>query len=325
MPDERPRISPLACAKCGGEDISTMPDRRHQIRLLIATRFDYLWFPTAALRTTTGLAPTRRVPCPACQSSERPGWLPERRGGLVVKWTPCMTCGGREAVDGVRAKRGKGTIAVDPMDAQQRAVGSTDTHATSIPVRRVRCDSCNGQGAHGNGTRCVRCDGQGWRDLHRFNLRLEPDRELDGTASALDAAIFRRDQLGSYHQLDLALLALHEFRPALPRLLDDLYLHQTLREEALDASRRVQARLALVFVDHRMPAEIKVPADVVANAKVTQRALKGRVLNGLSRERRDKLIRQWDREGRPRSWIRQQAGLSDRQLREIINGTRSAA
>jgi Mor family transcriptional regulator len=71
-----------------------------------------------------------------------------------------------------------------------------------------------------------------------------------------------------------------------------------------------------------------VPRDVVRNAKehATRTVhAKGQVLTKLQRERRDREIRKHARDGRAYQWIGQQYGLSDRQVREIINGKGIAA
>lgn len=315
-----------------------MPDRRRQIELLLATRFDFDWLPAGAIRTTSGLAPTRRVPCPACASGDRPGWVPERRNGVVKRWLPCTTCGGREATETAKAKRGRGFIAVDPMDSEQRAVGSTDTHATARPRKRVRCDACAGEGATAKG-RCARCDGSGWRDLHQFDLHL--DLHESGELDALTAAIVRRDKAGSYHELDLALAGIsrHVNKPlrfaALTvnadrarRLLDQVYLTKTVTLMGLSAFDQALVELAMAYLDMRMPDPIRVPADVVANRKILQhrpRWPKGTALTRIERERRNKEIRKLARDGRAYQWIAAEFGLSDRQLREIINGRTEAA
>lgn len=314
-----------------------MPDRRRQIELLIGSRFDLLWFPGGALRTSQGLAPTKRVPCPSCGTGERPGWLVEKRGGVVVRQTPCATCGGRA---GERPKPGKGVVAVDPMDSTRSVVGSQDTHASARPRKTVKCDACQDANGKPTGVRrnepCPHCNGTGRRDLHVFDLRL--DIRDDGDADPIDVAIDRRDDAGSYHALDLALAGIsrHANKP-LPylaltlnatlarRLLDEVFLYRERDRPSLSVFEQSLVELAIGYIDLRMPDPIVVPRDVVLNARERQHTLKGQALNGLSRERRDKLIRKWDREGRPRPWIQQQSGLSDRQLREIINGKGVAA
>jgi hypothetical protein len=307
-----------------------MADRRRQIQQLLATRYDGLWFPGGALRTDSGLVPTKRVACPDCGSSETPGW----RVDSFKRRTPCVTCGGKP---GERPKGGKGVVAVDPMDSQRQVIGSSDTAASSRPRRRVKCDAC--QDIDGTptgvvkGERCTVCGGDGWRDLHRFDLALDVREDVD--VDALTASIARRDAAGSYHELDLALagisrvvnkpliyLALTVNATEARRLLDDLYLTRARDERSLTQFERALVDLALLYLDSRMPDPIRVPADVIANDRLRRDAAKakGQALNDHQRKARDQQIRQWAREGRPYSWIRSQVGLSDRQVREIING-----
>jgi hypothetical protein len=320
-----------------------MPDRRRQIELLIATRFDHLWFPSGTLRTSSGLAPAKRVPCPACATGDRPGFVAEKRGGVVVKWTPCTTCGGRNPTDNARAKRGRGFIAVDPMDSDRRAVGSADTHATSRPRKRVKCDACQDRDGKPTGVlhgdRCPHCDGDGWRDLHRFDLHLDVRDTTD--VDALCAAIDRRDDIGSYHQLDLAIAGIGKhvnkqlrhaavtvYAADARRLLDEVYLHAERDLDQLTVWEHDLLVLTLDYLDTRMPDPIKVPPGVAANARARRDQLKvarGRGADPHALRQRDEQIRRWAREGKPYPWICQQAQLSDRRVREIINATRSAA
>lgn len=282
-----------------------MPDRRRQIQLLISSRFDLLWFPGGALRTTQGLAPTKRVPCPSCGAGERPGWLLEKRGGVIVRQKPCAVCGG---VSGDKPKGGKGVVAVDPMDSTRSVVGSQDTHASARPRKTVKCDACQDAGGKPTGVirnePCPHCEGTGRRDLHVFDLRL--DLREDGDADPIDVAIDRRDDAGSYHALDLALAGIsrHANKP-LPflaltlnatlarRLLDDVFLLQERQLHELAVFEQSLVELALAYIDSRMPDPIVVPRDVTQNARERTQAPKanGHVLTGVALHRRDKEIR----------------------------------
>lgn len=311
-----------------------MADRRRQIELLIATRFDHLWFPGGSLRTQPGLAPSARVACPDCGHTDHPGWTVDS----FKRRTPCGTCGGHVTKTG-KPRAGKGRIAVDAMDAERKPVGSSDTSASARPRRTVSCDACAGEGATTRG-RCARCEGTGRRDLHVFDLHVDVREE--GGLDALTSSIVRRDQAGSYHELDLALagVARHvnkplEFRVVTDhavqalRLLDELYLPPVSRELiGLSGFELGLLDLTMRYLDSRMPDPIRVPGDVIQNRRLLANRpqyVKGGALNDHQRKARDKQIRQWEREGKPRSWIAGQTGLNDRQLREIINGAKSAA
>lgn len=289
-------------------------DRRRQIILLLATRYDRMWFPQGALRTTAGFAPTRRVPCPQCGSGDRPGSVAEKRGGVVKRWLPCPKCSG------------VGVVAVDPMDTISAPIGSHDTHASARPRKTVKCDACQDHDGRPTGVRgndpCPHCEGTGRRDLHVFDLQLDTSVERLG-ADGIDIAIDARDAAGSYHELDHALAALARARPYIVRLLDQAYLHQTLDLDRLPTHGHRLLEIGLAYIDARMPPIIRVPAGVAQNAKEHREQLKrarGRGADPRALAERDKQIRRWAREGRPYTWIAAQAGLSDRQLREIING-----
>ena len=78
----------------------------------------------------------------------------------------------------------------------------------------------------------------------------------------------------------------------------------------------------LDFLDRHMPHPIKAPAEPVP-AKVPGKLERG--AGTKAREQRDREIRQLAKDGSPYPWIAKQFGLSDRQLREIINRKRTAA
>jgi hypothetical protein len=323
-----------------------LPDRRRQIELLIATRFDLLWFPTApgfkaTGKTKTGKRPSRFMPCERCGGYEvwRRGIRTAHVNGTGTvrdrfgRENPCEVCNGKGRVPWDEYT---GEIVVT--DASEPKLGELIRRDT----KRVKCPDCQdlsgratGQ-VHGAG--CRRCEGTGLAAVPGSWLstpRLENGSDgSDGSVDPLTASIVRRDQAGSYHDLDLALAGIshHVNKPPrylsltvnadqARRLLDELYLPPASKHfETLGVFEQALVELAMAYIDARMPEPIIVPRDVVANARERQQALKGNALNGLSRERRDKLIRQWDRQGKPRAWIGQQTGLSDRQLREIING-----
>lgn len=322
-----------------------MPDRRRQIELLIATRFDHLWFPAGALRTSCGLAPSSRVPCPACVSSERPGWVAVKRGGVVVKWSPCVACGGVEASETTKQKRGRGFIAVDPMDTERRAVGSTDTHATSRPRKRVKCDACQDHDGKPTGVvkgeRCTVCDGEGMRDLHRFDLRLDV-RDVTG-ADPIDVAIDRRDELADWHALELAqarvihvankplrFLALTVNAVQALRLLDDVNLRDERDPDsqrdylALTMFERALYDLALDYIDTQMPDPIRVPAGAAANLRDRANRRTKAKGKGQALKVRDAEIRKLARTHGPQ-WIAAEYGISVSSVYVIVNGRSEVA
>lgn len=317
-----------------------MADRRRQIILLLASQYDFTYEPetftgkVVRRGATAGKgSPSHWQTCPACDGGSRR----DRFGKLQ----PCDQC------------QGTGRRRVDDYTGDVVVTGENDprpfseqfNEALKRDTRHVRCPDCQDLSGTATGqirgVQCRRCQGTGEAPVAGSWLS-KPLGEESASGDALDAmldAIKRRNDVGSYHELDagLAGIAHHVNKPlrfaALTinasralRLLTELYVPPTTKTEGelsmFDAS---LLELALAYLDTRMPDPIVVPRDVTRNAEERQRALKGAALNGLSRERRDKQIRQWDRQGKPRQWIAQQSGLSDRQLREIINGGSVAA
>lgn len=294
-----------------------MADRFADVLLLVASRHDGLWLPPGALRTASGFVPSVLEPCRSCggvlllddfgkvvRRRKGRGWVRDRFG----RKTPCSACG--EA----------GWIARDPMDSVGARVGSSETAATARPRRTVRCDACDGEGVR-LGERCPYCDGAGRRDLHAFELAfVPPDAVVD--ADPVDVAIDRRNDSGSYAELDRALAALRA--RSLPQLRALLALAET--GERSDA-----AGAGLAFVAARMPAAVRVPAAVRANAAERRRhleRLKGRRLNGdagRAVEARDREIRKLIGSGRPTQWVAFEFGLSVRRVNQIVAGERERA
>lgn len=315
-----------------------MADRRGDVELLLATRFDHLWLPPGSLRTQPGLAPADRRPCVTCGGVEiRDDFgklIRRRRGTGKVRdrfrtLVTCPTC------------RGDGWTARDRMDSSRTVLGSTETSSSARPRKTVLCDACAGEGATAKG-RCERCQGTGRRDLHVFELHLDT-HDVDGDANPVLDAIARRDQTGSYHELDLALdgVVHHVNKPAryaglrgrsavqARRLIDVLYTPPpdvTLAE--LSPFGQLLVGVAIGYIESRMPDPIRVPADVrhAARARVEQlRRAKGRSVDARARSERDRQARVWAREGRPYPWIAAELGLSAARLRTILRDDTAAA
>lgn len=315
-----------------------MADRRGDIELLLATRFDHLWLPTGSLRTQPGLAPADRRPCETCGGAEiRDDFdkvILRRRGkGVIVdrfrKRTTCPTC------------RGDGWTARDRMDSRRTVLGSDQTSSSARPRRTVTCDACDGHGTRGE-RQCSYCGGAGERDLHVFELHLD-NGELDADRDPVAEAIFRRDTAGSYHELDQALdgIVHHVNKPEAfralngrnavqaRRLLDLVYLPpRDVELHEVSPLGRLLIALAFGYIDQRMPDPIRVPGDVRANAGMQREQLRrarGRNADAKARGERDRQAREWVREERPVTWICAELGITDRQLRRIVNGDEAAA
>jgi hypothetical protein len=227
-------------------------------------------------------------------------------------------------------------VFTDRMDVARAAVGDAETKATARPTKTVRCDSCGGQGAYGNGERCPHCDGVGHRPLHRFDLQLDTGGDQDD-ADPIDRAIDRRDQSGSYHELEMALAGIvhHVNKPvrfmALTvdgllalKLLDEVYLPPLTPLEEMTPWRQALVELALAYIDSRMPDPIRVPGDVRLNEReLKDRRTRARGKGGPLKVR-DSEIRRLARAHGPQ-WIAAEYGLSVSQVYRIVNQTSEAA
>lgn len=317
-----------------------MSDRRTQIVLLLGSLFDFDHEPltgTGKIVRRASIAgkgsPSHWQPCPHCEGGSK--------RGKFGKLEPCAKCG---ATGKLRIDDYTGEVVVTDED-REVSLGELIRRDT----KHVQCPDCqdlHGQstglleGRMNNAPRCRRCDGKLVVPVAGSWLSA-PYGEERASGDAVDAmlhAIERRNELGSYHELEQALagIAHHVNKPprftALTyeatralRLLTEVHVVGSRERSSLSRFEEALHELAMSYLDSRMPTPIRVPRDVVRNARERQQVLKGNALNGLSRERRDKQIRQWDRQGKPRQWIGQQTGLSDRQLREIINGKGVAA
>jgi len=308
-------------------------DRRQQIRQLIASRYDGLYLPPGSLTTRAGLVPAELEPCTACggilirddfgnvlRRRKGRGWIRD----AFKRRQDCTTCAG------------DGEVARDPMDAQRVRVGSSTTTATARPRRTVPCDRCHSTGLF-RGERCPSCAGAGRRELHAFELALDT-RDVD-ERDPLAAAIEERDRTGSYHELERALagIRVHVNKPAryqwltdnatvALRLIDEVLVPPPARAEwQLDPGERALLDLALAYIDSRMPATIRVPVEVRANARILRdrrTRAKGRGSDPRALEQRNREIRQHHRQGRSVQWLAAEYELSVATVYEILNGPR---
>lgn len=261
--------------------------RRQAIALLAGSLFDFLG--PLVRRGVSELAPTVWAVCPDCGGDGV-------RRDRFRRETPCGTCGGLAASEGARARRGAGRVKVDPMDREQRPIGSVETPDAPPRVVTAVCDGCGGQGAHGNGRRCKVCDGAGRREWSPFRLRVDDQGGGEDAEAALLAAIVRRDEAGDYARLERALAELARVDGR-----DDTRLHRLWvgryvfgSETTLSDVDLARLELAWRFIEARMPSPIRVPGDVRRNERARRRHLegvKGRWMNGRSLRERDAEIR----------------------------------
>jgi hypothetical protein len=268
--------------------VNSQPDtsgRRHQqIRWLLASLNDYTYEP----ETFTG----KIVRKAAGQGAK----------ARVTEWRPCDGCGGtgEARTRGIVARcercKGRGRVKVDAYTGDRVATLEhvwTFAELLERDTRYVKCDRCNGDGAY-KGERCWPCDGTGRAPVPGSWLS-DPERDHVG-GDRIDTVLERRRQIGSYLELELALVALRDVgelgRQAF-RLLHEVFVERLVAEADVSP---VLVSFGLVFVDRLMPDPIVVPAAVKAceRRRVEQlRRVRGKQAGSVNLARRDREIRGW--------------------------------
>lgn len=220
-----------------------------------------------------GEAATERVHCPVCWTNDlrMPLGMVQARswhGGPLV-WTPCAVCGG----DVDEGRPGSGWVEIDGMT--ERRIGDKRTHLET-GLRTVPCDvaGCD-RGTvtagpwRGENDRCLNCSGSGvvemtesqWRSA-RSRLSAEAANYGAG-GDPVAAAIDRRDALGSYWELGLALGALRLELPRAYRTVVRVYIERSVSLNGA-AETRLAHDVGLAYVVRLMPEPILVPPAVRA-------------------------------------------------------------
>ena len=216
-----------------------------------------------------GEGPTHRIACPSCGGDKR-----RRVRGFLVKCPPEPN-----------GCDGKGWVAVD--DYTERRIGDSSTHLET-GTRYVSCDACGGERRHRNGEPCLKCRGSGsvpvtesqWRSARHLAAAADAS-EYGAAGDPVSAAIDKRDELGSYWELGLALGALRlELRTAY-RVVASIYIDRRLELNG-HAPTRLAHDIGVAYVVRLMPDPIKVPPAVRAVDK--RRRYNERVLKRRSRE-----------------------------------------
>lgn len=275
---------------------------REKLILLAWSRYDRFPFPHGALRSASGLAPAAKVTCPDCDG----GWRTDR----FKQKTPCSTCGGTDV------KAGRGWVKVDPMDTERQAIRTELADAATRPTkapRVVKCDSCSGMGAHGNGRRCEHCDGTGKRTSVRFELAVRWGQ--DGG----DPWLGWQDTGGSYAEFEQAIGELpYRWR----RLIINVHgPNANGRVDHLTPGETATLELAFAQLEALMPLPILVPRAVrdAWKRKQERKTLAARTAGPNAQAKRDKEIRRFARQQKPTQWIAAEYGLSVRRVNEIID------
>jgi hypothetical protein len=219
------------------------------------------WSAQLRRQAVAGEGPSERVECASCC-----GEGTVRVRGIAV---PCSAegCGGR------------GWLFVDSYT--RRPIGTAES-GTSRATRAVRCDSCGGGGAFGNGRRCGYCGGGGWLELPLERLRavrvgsggsmLEwaPSlmvSALDEGFAGLGQAYRQRLQAGSYEELGAALESLRSANRGRHLLVWRVYVLGEREPESLPDLWRCRLHLGVEFLASEMPVVVRVPGWAARNER----------------------------------------------------------
>lgn len=267
----------------------------------------------------SGPVPTRKVPCELCGNSPYRGRLRSLR--------PCSHCGGDPLTD----KPGRGFRIIDDYTGQEVGTAETEVHAM---MTDARCDKCGGYGRLSacasqepakDAQRCDRCNGRGTvsrPDSRRLDGML---RRLASGQAASDptlAALERRDQAGSYHELDQALANLRELYPGWWRLVWALHVtHARETDDLLEGETR-GLDAGLDFLDRNLPDPLLVPPwlEAKARAEARRRSLRWGRTNGHAQQRsfRNGEIVRLREQGTPVPEIARLVGLQKSVIYEVL-------
>jgi hypothetical protein len=286
--------------------------RRDRIRVLAWSLLDYLYLP----RTGTGVltAGDRRAPspdrwdvCPACGGDQ----IHDRYGRPLA----CDRCSGagRVRVDGYT---GDHVATLDaPAPPRLERSGCPWCQPLGHTTRRFdRLPRGNGVGRHG---RCDPCDGTGWITSTRADDPAE--LALRGTVNdPVLAAIARRDQAGSWHDLDRALATVRLENQAGHRLFWVCHVTYDRIPDALTDHGKHQLGRAFSRVDGLMPARIRVPADIVT-------AWQRPPSPPVARFQRDREIRRLSAAGVPHHRVAEQLRVHESTVRRVMYGRATVA
>lgn len=258
-------------------------------------------------------APSERVPCPDCSSTDHPGY---RSPGV-----PCVTCGGRleerDDTGRILARRRKGHGRVDVDSYTGRIVSSFELPTVERREQHgcAWCQESDGgtrrhsrlpRGSGVNrGERCRPCDGTGW-----VSITAETPLDLesrDGVRDGLERALDRRAEQGSYRELDATLERLRRHNRVAFRVWCEVQLAGRDRA-TLDGFELDYFEVGWRFVDLGMPQLVRVPGWAVAGWR---RAKDG------PRSRND-LIRRAHADGATIAELASRFGVSSRTVQRVV-------
>jgi hypothetical protein len=312
-----------------------LPDRKKAIVLLAEHLYDSLAGPKGqrfhAGKGTT--AATHYEPCVRCGGHwlEGPrtkirygyrrgtGWVEDRFG----RKQPCDSCGGYEDASG-RPQAGAGRVGMDRMTGTK--VGTEDNTTAARRTVSWTCNFCHGLGVK-KGVRCEPCEGSGRREHTPFLLAgVASDDMPDVDIPALDRAIARRDESGSFHELDRCLAELARRSPHYWRTFHSVHVVKTRQDIDLDYRQRVWLQQAYAQLLNWMPKEIRVPRYLVY-AESEKRKQRPHVRGNVDRKAlgdRDAWMRSEFSTGRlTLQEIMRETGLSRSRVYEVVYGEAS--
>ncbi len=193
------------------------------VRILLETRLDYLPSPSGMrLASLPGPAPGKEVPCETCQR------LGKVKRGLRI--TLCPSCNGRKW-----RKRRRGDPKYDSYTRDKLSAADSSSQVSAMRSKDL--------------------DAQLLQLQNDQRIREGQEENLDSQPSRLE----RRDQQGSYRELESALDWLSRKHPDLSRILSLVYDQGIISKDRLTIQGQVLETLAVAMLAGRMRGKILLP------------------------------------------------------------------
>lgn len=275
-------------------------------RLLAGALFDMLHFPetsTGAMlrkQTLRGEAPTQWVECERCSGEGRDRF---RR--------TCRDCDSA------------GRVKIDPYTGR---VVASEQSAAPPRLDRWLCNICHGRGVEPKNpqVRCRACEGDGYRE-HPPLTAVQPADPLRGDpATVLEQAILRRDEAGSFRELELCLAHLRRQSRHRHRVYWQVAVLRDRSTSDLSETERRWLAEADRDLAELMPDEIRVPGWLLHAEKALREQLK--LVRGKAADpkalawRNTEIRRRFDTGEATLEHLIRETGLSRSQLYEVVYG-----
>jgi hypothetical protein len=299
--------------------------RREKILLLAGSLHDLLSGPKGmSLRATGKAAASHYEPCLACGGAWGVGAKTGRkhayRSGNGWRLDQFTDETGKQHA-------GSGRVGMDAMTG--KPVGTAENTLAAKKTVSWVCNFCHGTGVHKK-VRCGPCEGTGRREHSPFVLSGVSDTETlrNDPTLTLELAIERRDQAGSYHELELCLAEMRRKSPHRHRVFYAIHVAKTRAKAALTADEGRWLAEAMTFLETTMPTEVRVPGAIIEASRrdlsANQRFAKGKSSPQKWREARDVEIRERFANGETAGLIAEALGLSRSRVNEILYRERVA-